>query len=493
MSNNNTTTRKMREPLTLEQVDAAFQNPSNLFLSIHASDPGEQNEMSKYKFLTRDGRWDKDITQSSFEATVPEDLIVITFTPRGCLAVTDKSLEKKLRQRLSNPDWMKRGRGSGRKDGDVEHIVDSAQIYYPGQKLLNLLMSFDKEKYYDLFTIDAGGGKLHEPVQSAGETISSLKKSTLEKRYKGKEGKTTYNLRTKTAIMGKKLKAKEKNRVWGKSKEYIFGDYTVQEMLDKISRPKTTRAWTMLGYAKHRILYILACSPTLERDAYRDEIHNRMVKIKKVDYSRSHNNNESMRAFHTKAESAADGLLATITGLANRMQTIGMQRFKDLKEIHGGRTSARPGAAQQRAQYASSTALMNLPHATEKFDKEEAEQFKENEERLKKYHGKYTTSDGWIGGCRDICEYNSEERGTFCLGGVNEAAAMQGRLRLMPCTPGPGASWLKWFGYGGRTKKRRVKRRRKTRRRRHRRRRKKPRRRRRTRRRTRRAHRHKKR
>ena len=152
---------------------------SNLFVSIHGSDPGQQADdgvedaLPQYKFFDKKMRFDAEKVRSSFTAVVPANTIVVLFSIPNCLVGSDSADEIALMKVLSQPTilpktgWVTAQAQSMRNAKEfktteapfVNSALAAASIYFPGDEIYNNLMSFDeKRSYYDIFILDKSDG-----------------------------------------------------------------------------------------------------------------------------------------------------------------------------------------------------------------------------------------------------------------------------------------------------------------------------------------------
>ena len=152
----------------LDQIIAALnnsdgENTSNIFVSIHGSDPGEQRNLGYYRFFDDSMLLDEQAVKDSFTAVVPHNTIVVLFSSPNCLAGSRDEDELALMKFLSQPNWVNEPtqalKDAGLFNSQYVPFVNAAfqiaSIYFPGDEIYNNLMSFDEQhSYYDIFRLD---------------------------------------------------------------------------------------------------------------------------------------------------------------------------------------------------------------------------------------------------------------------------------------------------------------------------------------------------
>ena len=231
--------------LTKDQIKTALENTTgsnpNLFVSTHACAPDFLPEYFEKYYSVKSV---EDI-ENTYTATVPDNTIVITFTPDNHYGVSDDEDEQLFMKKLSDPTWVNNKRW--------EH-TQNAKLYLPGDKVYNQLVNFETEaSYYDIFTLD---GKIYKAVNKSFRSFGYPSKFLLE------EAEEVFPDRRRSSRINPKS-WRSRN-----AKDAIkFKSIPLQKLIDKLASPVNypfTRRTTEKN--KIRILYIFACNPTTNVD-----------------------------------------------------------------------------------------------------------------------------------------------------------------------------------------------------------------------------------
>jgi hypothetical protein len=398
---------------------------ANVLLSIHSSDPAEQEALDKYIYLNP-GR---TINLNDFVAVVPEGMMVVLFTPPNCLALTNDDEEKALRELLSDPEWYKHKtefvRNIARHDIAIAEYITSVtkrpKVFYPGQFLYNQLMSFDNaQTYYDLFTLDPSGGEPYNSMRTplkwklagARGASSALKRETTIAAHDPRHRVVPARKAAKSALGAHHAQVK-------------FDDFTTEQVLQKIKEPRTRAAPAPL-----RIVYILSCSPVMDVLALKTGVKELLAGDNPTD--------RALRAAERGGNQMVAPIAAEITKIRARIDEEGVLRWTALMNELGVRRGP------QRAAAAASGARSNaVSYATE--NEGERELYKRWQEMLGKQHGVYRRrNDNLYYPCLSPCNRQG------CKGFVTDENERIGDpYTLMQCGYLPGGGRRK----GGRRRK----------------------------------------
>ena len=264
--------------LDKKKIETALANTSgsnpNLFISIHACAPDYLPEYFKKYYSIKD-------IEGSFSATVPENTIVITFTPDNMYGLSTDVGEGSFMERLRDPKWV-----DSKNPTQVrwEHR-QNAKLYLPGDKMYNQLTKFDEiDSYFDIFTLD--GEKYDTTVKAFkhhGE-ISRNKREDVIPSNPSRRRSVRTNPVSEFAVS-----AKDK---------WEFSSKPLQHLINKLKSPRRNKE-----KEKIRILYIFACNPPTNVDGDLDK--------------------------YTSEELSLDTILTKIEDLREKYSTEGLQRFAE--------------------------------------------------------------------------------------------------------------------------------------------------------------------
>ena len=243
--------------LNKDDIETALANTSgsnpNLFVSIHACAPDYLPEdFEKYYDI-------KDI-EGSFSAIVPENTIVITFTPENMSGFSTDDDEQKFMKRLSEPKWV-----DSRDPIQVRwEPRQHAKLYLPGDKMYNQLTKFEeKSSYFDIFTLD--GKKHNTTVKSLRDhgKVSDLKAKTAKVSHSSRRRSVRTNPVSEFAVSAKD--------------QWEFSSIPLQDLINTLKSSRRNNKKN-----KIRILYIFACNPPTNEDGELEKYTSKKLPLYKI-------------------------------------------------------------------------------------------------------------------------------------------------------------------------------------------------------------------
>lgn len=232
----NTGNDDVRAKTLIKSISSPSIDYPNLYVSMHscAIDPVKPRGLD----LPTETEIDQ-VVLNTYTAVVPNNLIVVLFTPTDMVAMTTEYSEQMDRQLLRNMDWLTIN----------DELSRNAKIYFPGDRLYNQNMSFDsQDEYFDIFKIphaDITDEDMKKAVASEGDAIYNL---TYRELNHPRQLNQPYNLRI------------TQDRV---DRHNPYKSINTRMLLHVISSntPDISRRQN-----KPRIVYIMSCNPAIDLD-----------------------------------------------------------------------------------------------------------------------------------------------------------------------------------------------------------------------------------